>query len=217
MKSNLFIFDICQKVLLGWLAKVDLTTQILRPDVVRENVVVDVVVDVVPPHIVGEDVGGNEGVCGGGVWHDESRASRDGNTAVEGGLGVGVEHLGVGGLDDGVVGGGDGDGGRDGGDDRGALQGSDGRGGTGLIRPGVVGEPCRWREILAGGAETSIHVTPASSRAVDGAAVALQIKLSDSKSQKYAVAEVKSTKDTKVQRCKSTKKLPGRHRQSLRM
>ena len=112
----------------------------------------------------------------------------------------------MGGLDDGVVGSGDGDGGRDGGDDCGALKGSDGRGGTGLIRPGIVGEPCGWREILAGGAETSVHVTPASSRAVDGAAVALQSKLSDSKSQKYAVAEVKSTKkykkynDAKVQK-----------------
>ena len=138
MKSNLFIFDICQKVLLGWLAKVDLTTQVLRPDVVGENVVVDVVVDVVPPHIVGEDVGGNEGVCGSRV---ESRASRDRNTTVEGGLGVGVEHLGVGvgWLDNGVVGGGDGNG--DGGDQCGALVGSNGRSGTSLIGPGVVGEP----------------------------------------------------------------------------
>ena len=142
MKSNLFI-DICQKVLLGWLAKVDLTTQILRPDVVGENVVVDVVVDnvaVVSPHIVGEDIGGTEGVSGSRVWH-ESRASRDGNTAVEGGLGVRVEHLwvGVGWLDNGVVGGGDGNG--DGGDHCGALVGPNGWGGTSLIRPGVVGEP----------------------------------------------------------------------------
>merc|ERR1719288_550689 len=96
----LFFIDIfCQKVLLGWLAKVNLTTQILRPDVVWENVVVDVVVveniAVVSPHVVGEDIGGTEGVCRSRLWH-KSRASSDGNTAVEGRLRVGVEHLGVG-------------------------------------------------------------------------------------------------------------------------
>merc|ERR1719288_338213 len=90
----LFFIDIfCQNVLLGWLAKVNLTTQILRPDVVGENVVVDVVVveniAVVSPYVVGEDIGGTEGVCGSRLWH-KSRASSDGNTAIEGGGGGGT-------------------------------------------------------------------------------------------------------------------------------
>merc|ERR1719367_2380712 len=114
----LFFIDIfCQKVLLGWLAKVNLTTQILRPDVVWENVVVDVVVveniAVVSPHVVGEDIGGTEGVCRSRLWH-KSRASSDGNTAVEGGLG-------------------DGDCGGNGGDNCGALVGSNGWCGASLI------------------------------------------------------------------------------------
>ena len=80
-------------VLLGWLSKIDLTTaEVLRSDVVRENVVVDVVA-VVAPHVVREDVGGDEGISGGGVGHEVGTTS-DGNTAVERGLGIGVEHLG---------------------------------------------------------------------------------------------------------------------------
>ena len=80
-------------VLLGWLSKVDLTTaQVLRSDVVRENVVVDVVA-VVAPHVVREDVGWDEGVGGSGVGHEVGTTS-DGNTAVERGLRIGVEHLG---------------------------------------------------------------------------------------------------------------------------
>ena len=51
------------------------------------------VVAVVAPHVVREDVGWNEGVCGGGVGHEVGTTS-DGNTAVERGLRIGVEHLG---------------------------------------------------------------------------------------------------------------------------
>ena len=81
-------------VLLGWLSKIDLTTaEVLRSDVVGENVVVDVVVAVVAPHVVREDVGGDEGVCGGGVGHEVGTTS-DGDTAVERGLRIGVKHLG---------------------------------------------------------------------------------------------------------------------------
>ena len=149
MKSNLFIEIYPPKYfLLGWLAKIDLTTaQILRPDVVGENVVVNVVVvveniAVVSPHVVGEDIGGSKSISGSRVWN-ESRASCNGNTAVEGGLGVGVEHLGVGvgGLDHGVVWGGNYNSGGNRGNDCGALVGSNGRGGTSLIGPWVVGEP----------------------------------------------------------------------------
>ena len=147
MNSNLFIEISAKIFLLGWLAKIHLTTQILRSDVVGENVFIDIVVEniaVVSPHVVREDVGGSEGVRGGGVW-DKSRASSDGNTAVEGGLRVGVEHLrvGVGGLDNniGVVGGGDGNGGGNTGDHCGALVGSNGGGSTSLVGPRVVGEP----------------------------------------------------------------------------
>merc|ERR1719414_928824 len=80
--------------------------------------------------------------------------------AVEGGLGVGVEHLGVGvgWLDNGVVGGGDGDCGGNCGDNCGALVGSNGRCGASLIGPGVVGEPSRWGEVLARGAMGNINV-----------------------------------------------------------
>ena len=93
MKSNLFIEISAKIFLLGWLAKINLTTtQILRPDVVGENVVVDVVA-VVAPHVVREDVGWDEGVGGGGVGHEVGTTS-DGNTAVERGLRIGVEHLG---------------------------------------------------------------------------------------------------------------------------
>ena len=81
-------------VLLGWLSKIDLTTaEVLRSDVVGENVVVDIVA-VVAPHVVREDVGWHEGVCGSGVGHEVGTTS-DGNTAVERGLGIGVEHLGM--------------------------------------------------------------------------------------------------------------------------
>ena len=90
--KKLFI-DIRKNVLLGWLSKIHLTTaEVLRSDVVGENVVVDVVA-VVAPHVVREDVGWDEGVGGGGVGHKVGTTS-DGNTAVERGLGIGVEHLG---------------------------------------------------------------------------------------------------------------------------
>ena len=80
-------------VLLGWLSKIDLTTaEVLRSDVVGENVVVDVVA-VVAPHVVREDVGWDEGVGGSGVGHEVGTTS-DGDTAVERGLRIGVEHLG---------------------------------------------------------------------------------------------------------------------------
>ena len=87
MEERLFI------VLLGWLSKIDLTTvEVLRSDVVGENVVVDIVA-VVAPHVVREDVGWDEGVCGSGVGHEVGTTS-DGNAAVERGLRIGVEHLG---------------------------------------------------------------------------------------------------------------------------
>ena len=87
--KKLFI-DIRKNVLLGWLSKIHLTTaEVLRSDVVGENVVVDVVV---APHVVREDVGWDEGVCGSGVGHEVGTTS-DGNTAVERGLGIGVEYL----------------------------------------------------------------------------------------------------------------------------
>ena len=90
--KKLFI-DIRKNVLLGWLSKIHLTTaEVLRSDVVGENVVVDVVA-VVAPHVVREDVGWDEGVCGSGVGHEVGTTS-DGDTAVERGLRIGVEHLG---------------------------------------------------------------------------------------------------------------------------
>merc|ERR550534_3056773 len=70
----------------------------------------------------------------------------------------------------------DGDGGRNGGrNDGGALQGADGRGGARLVRPRVVREPGRRGEVLARGAESGVDVTPTSTRAIHGAAIALRI------------------------------------------
>ena len=57
----------------------------------------------------------------------------------------------------------------------GALVGSDGGGSTGLVGPGVGGEPGGWGEVLAGGAVAGINVAPSGTGGVDGPAVALDV------------------------------------------
>ena len=50
------------------------------------------------------------------------------------------------------------------------------RGGTGLVRPGVVGEALGGNEVLTGGEMVAVHVAPARPRAVNCLAVALQVQ-----------------------------------------
>merc|ERR1712061_78994 len=64
-------------------------------------------------------------------------------------------------------------GGNDGGAERGAL----GGGGTGLVRPGVAGEPLGGDEVLAGGV-SRVHIAPLSSSAVHSQTVALHHSVS---------------------------------------
>merc|ERR1719511_557087 len=58
---------------------------------------------------------------------------------------------------------------------RGALVGADGGGSTGLVGPGVGGEPGGRGEVLAGGAVAGIDVAPFGTGGVDGPAVALDV------------------------------------------
>merc|ERR1719278_1066671 len=57
----------------------------------------------------------------------------------------------------------------------GALVGADGGGSTGLVGPGVGGEPGGRGEVLVGGAVAGVDVAPSGTGGVDGPAVALDV------------------------------------------